>query len=87
MQTLKHHEDGHRQIKTIYISRARDQLALLHSVEDFPLHAVLKLAAPQHQVEDFQDGVLRIFLQRDKDKRAYLQNAELNLTRKAPDFF
>lgn len=54
---------------TICIS-ARAPAALLDSVEHFPLHAVLQLAPPQHQVEDFVDGVLRIFLQqRNKPER------------------
>lgn len=38
------------------------QFPLLDPVEHFPLHAVLELAPPQHQVEDFVDGVLWIFL-------------------------
>ena len=47
--------------------------ALLDSVEHFPLHAVLQLAPPQHQVEDFVDGVLRIFLQqRNKPERLHI---------------
>lgn len=40
-----------------------EHFSLLDSVEHFSLHAVLKLPPPQHQVEDFVDGVLWIFLQ------------------------
>lgn len=37
--------------------------ALLDSVKHFPLHAVLEFTSPQHQVEDFVDRMLRIFLE------------------------
>lgn len=39
-----------------------NEAALLDPVEDLPLHAVLQLPPPQHQVEDLVDGVLRILL-------------------------
>lgn len=45
------------------------QFALLDSVEHFSLHAVLKLAPPQHQVEDFVDAVLWILLLSGTNRR------------------
>lgn len=63
-QTLKWTTE---QTKTIYINSntaIRALLALLDSVQDFPLHAVLQLSPPQHQMEDFVDGMLWILLQK-----------------------
>lgn len=48
------------------MSASRAASALFDSVEHLPLHAVLELAPPQHQVEDFVDGVLWILLQSQK---------------------
>lgn len=45
------------------------QFALFDSVEHFSLHAVLKLAPPQHQVEDFVDAVLWILLLSGTNRR------------------
>lgn len=50
---------------------------LLDSVEHFPLHAVLKLAPPQHQMEDFVDGVLWILLEKDTERG---QNIKTKMT-------
>lgn len=38
------------------------QARLFEAVEDLALHAVLDLASPQHQLQDFVDGVFRVFL-------------------------
>lgn len=63
-------EQTNNYLQTTICISARAPAALLDSVEHFPLHAVLQLAPPQHQVEDFVDGVLRIFLQqRNKPER------------------
>lgn len=41
---------------------SRTQWVLLDPVENLPLHAMLEFSPPQHQMEDFEDGVFRIFL-------------------------
>lgn len=42
---------------------ARGAAGSLEAVEDLALHAMLDLAPPQHELQDFVDGVLRVFLQ------------------------
>lgn len=36
--------------------------ALLNPIKHFSLHAMLKFTPPQHQVKDFVDSVLWVFL-------------------------
>ena len=64
METEKHNKPKLFTSTKIQIS-VRAALALLDSVQDFPLHAVLQLSPPQHQVEDFVDGMLWILLQKN----------------------
>lgn len=42
--------------------RPRGGEGSLEAVEDLALQAMLDLAAPQHELQDFVDGVLRVFL-------------------------
>uniref|UniRef100_A0A8C5ANG0 Uncharacterized protein n=1 Tax=Gadus morhua TaxID=8049 RepID=A0A8C5ANG0_GADMO len=43
--------------------RGRMNSGLLDPVQDLPLHAVLQLSPPHHQVQNLEDGVLRVLLQ------------------------
>lgn len=42
--------------------RPRGSEGSLEAVEDLALQAMLDLAAPQHELQDLVDGVLRVFL-------------------------
>lgn len=48
---------GHRQ--------EGEEARLLDAIKDFPLHAVLDLATPHHELQHLVDGVLGIFLFRE----------------------
>jgi len=41
-------------------------VGLLDAVEDFALHAVLDLPPAHHQLQHLVDGMLRVFLERER---------------------